>query len=52
MTDAMITVLEGLHHRVSRRLAVLMEGQLNGGEWEWSQVVTALEVTSLWPMRE
>ena len=42
VTDAMMTVLKGFHHRVARRLAVLTVILDNNGKWEWSSVSTAL----------
>ena len=52
MTDAMMLVLEGFHHRMAWRLAVLTEIRGDEGGWEWSPVATDLNVTGLWHMRK
>ena len=52
VTDTTMTALEGFHHRVARRLAGLMARRGNNGEWEFSPVAMALEVTGLWLMQE
>ena len=50
-TDAMMMVQEGFHHRISGRIAGMTAKRSNGGEWKWSSVETALEVTGIWPIR-
>ena len=50
--DSMMTVMEGFHHRVARRIVVMTLRRSKDVEWEWPPVATALEVTELWPMWE
>ena len=52
VTDAMMTVLEGFHHRISGRIERMTSGRDDDGEWEWHLVNMALEVTGIWPIRE
>ena len=48
----MMTVLEGFHHKITRRIVGRTAWRGDGGEWEWYLVDAALEVTGLWMIRE
>ena len=52
ITDAIIMVLEGFHHRIPRQIAGITEWRGDGSEWKWSLLNAALEVTGLWMIRE
>ena len=52
MIDAMMMVVDSVHHNVAQRLAGLTERQGNDGKWEFPTVSTALEVIVMWPMWE
>ena len=51
-TDAMMTVLQGFHHRIERRIAGMTPRKGGGGEWERELMDAALEVKCIWPIRE
>ena len=46
--DMMMTVMEGFHHRISRRIAGTTAQRGKSGEREWTLVEAALLVTDLW----
>ena len=48
MVDLMMTVLEGLHHKVTRRIAGMTAIKGDDGEWWWSSVYITLEVIEIW----
>ena len=50
--DVMMTVLEGFHHRIARRIVGMGERRGDGGEWEWTLVDTVLEVSGVFLIRE
>ena len=50
--DAIITVLESFHHKISRHIVGIMTQRGDGGELEWASVDAALEVTGIWSIRE
>ena len=50
--DAMVTVIEGFHNRIARRIAGMTASKGNRGEYEWASVDASLESTSLCPIRE
>ena len=52
VTDAMITVLEGFHHRMARRIEGMTSRRGERVEQEWDSVDAALEATGIWSMRE
>ena len=52
VTDAMMKVLVGFHHRISRRISGMIARRGASGEWEWVLVEAALEAAGLWPTRE
>ena len=52
VADAIMTVMEGFHHRVDRRIAGMTVRRGNDSDWELPPVATDLEVTVLWPMQE
>ena len=43
----MMTVLEGFHQRIKRRIAGMTTQKDDGGEWEWFSVDVALEVKGI-----
>ena len=51
VTDAMMTVLNGFHHRIARRISGITVQRGNAREWEWALVNFALEVTWLFMIR-
>ena len=52
MTDAMIMVIEGFHHRISRSNTGRTERKGDFGEWEWALVGAELETMGIWMLRE
>ena len=48
----MMKVLKGFHHSIKRWIARVTARKGNRGEWEWSSVDAALEVTGIWTIRE
>ena len=50
VTDEMMMVLEGFHHRIARQIAGITAWRLGDRGWEWSLMDAALEVTGIWPM--
>ena len=50
-TGAMLTVLEGFHHQVDRKITVKKALNAGDGRWEWSPVEEDLEMTGLWPIK-
>ena len=50
--DTMMTVIEGFHHRIARRIVGMTARKSNGGEWEWASVGAALETTGICPIRD
>ena len=50
VTDEIMTVLEGFHHRIARQIAGTTKG--DSGEWEYYLVYMALETTVIWPIKE
>ena len=50
--DAMMMVLEGFHHNISRQIVIMTEIDEDIREWEWDTVDAALEVAGIWPIRE
>ena len=52
MTDAMLKVLEGLHHQLTLNIAGMSACHVGEGGWDWSSVAEALEVADLWPLKE
>ena len=52
VTDTMMTVLEGFHHRIARCVLGITARWGNGGEWEWASVDAKLEATGIWLIRE
>ena len=51
VTDAMMKVLEGFYHRITRRIEVMTEKKDYGGEWGWASVDAALENMGVWTIR-
>ena len=49
VTGAMLKVLEGLHHRLARRITGMMA---MNRDWEWTPADEALETAGLWPIKE
>ena len=49
---AMLKVLEGLHHRVARRITGITEWSTTSGDWEWPLANEALETTGIWTIKE
>ena len=47
VTGEMIKVIEGFHHRVSRRIPGMTEKSMTGREWEWPPVAEVLETSGL-----
>ena len=47
VTEAMLKVLEGLHHRVDRRIAGMQYRKVGEELWGWSSVTSGL-----WTMKE
>ena len=52
VTEVMLEVLEGFHHRVSWRIAGKSDRQVGEEGWGWSSVVEALEAAGMWFMKE
>ena len=52
VTDAMLKVLEGLHHQLTLNIAGMSACHVGEGGWDWSSVAEALEVADLWPLNE
>ena len=52
VTDSMVKVLEGFHHRVARRITGRMARRLPSGEWHYPSFKKALRKAGLWSMRE
>ena len=49
MTDAMMTVLEGFHHRIAGQIAGISVRKV---EWEWALVDEAFDTMCIWLIRE
>ena len=52
VTDTMSTVLEGFHYRIAIHTSGMTVRKRDGGEWEWTLVVTALEILGIWLITE
>ena len=52
VTDAMMKVLEGFHHRIDRRITGKTARCVREEGWEWPPVEEALELAGMWPMQE
>ena len=52
VTWDMIKVLNGFHHRTSRRITGMRAAHGAGGEWEYPLVATELEAAGLHPIME
>ena len=52
VTGAMLKVLDGIHHRVARKIAAMKYWRVEEGEWEWSLIEYNLEAAGLWKMKE
>ena len=52
VTGSMLKVLEGLHHRVARRIMGMTSRCKKSGEWEWPPVTEALETAVICPIKE
>ena len=52
VTGAILTVLEGFHHRLARQITVNITRRSGCGRWEWSSVEEALEVKGMWIIKE
>ena len=52
ITNTMMKVLEGFHHRVDRWIVEMMARRGDVGEWEWDLVEAALEAAWIWTMRD
>ena len=50
--DAMMMVLEGFHHKISRHIVEMTDIYGDSREWEWDSVEAALEVACIWPIRK
>ena len=51
LTNPMIKVLEGFHHKVARRIAGMMPTRLPSGDWYYPPLADALEASGLFPLR-
>ena len=51
LTNPMIKVLEGFHHKVARRISGKMPTLLPSGEWHYPPLAEALEEAGLFPLR-
>ena len=49
---AMLKFMEGFHHQEDRRISGNMDQRTLGVEWQWPPVADALEISSLWPIKE
>ena len=47
VTDLIMNVLEGFHHRIAIRIMGMTARRGDGGGWEWALVDTGMEVTGL-----
>ena len=52
VTEAMLKVLEGFHHRAARRIAGMTDHHVEDGEWGYLPVVDVMEAVGLWTIRE
>ena len=52
VTGATLKIMEGFHHRVSRRIAGMTEKCVTDGTWEYTPVVADLEAAGLYPIQE
>ena len=52
VTEAMVTVIEGIHHRIAIRIAGMTVRKSNSREWELASVYADLETTGIWAVRE
>ena len=50
VTGEMLKVLEGLHHRATRRITGMTEKRGADGEWEYSPVTAAMDDAGLNPI--
>ena len=48
----MLKVLEGLHHRLVRRIVGTKDRRMAEGEWEWPPVADALYIAVIWTLKE
>ena len=44
-TDAMMTLLEGFHHRIAIHVLGMTLNKFDSGEWDWDLVDAELETT-------
>ena len=49
---AMLKVLEGFHHRVTRRIKGKTYQRMVNREWEWPQVEDTLEIEGIWTIKK
>ena len=42
VTDTMMTVIEGFHHRIARRIGRTIVRKGGGGKWDWDLVDATL----------
>ena len=52
VTDSMLKVLEGFHHRIARRISGKTAVKVGDNQWEYPPIVEALEEAGLWTMKE
>ena len=52
ITDSVIKVLEGFHHRIARRISGETAFRVGDNQWECPPIEEALEEAGLWTMRE
>ena len=52
VTNEMLKVLVGFHHRFYRQITGMTNHQVREGGWEWSSAEETLEAAALWPMKE
>ena len=52
VTDAMMTVLEMVHHRIAKCITGMTARKGDGGEWKWASVHAVLETMGLWQIMD
>ena len=52
VTGEMVTVIGGLYHQVTKKIAVNTARRAGDGRWEWPPAEKALEESGLWTIKE